>query len=211
MSHARLLVAGIGNIFFGDDAFGVEVARRMVGRPLPEAVRVVDFGIRGYDLAYALLDGYQAAILVDATARGGPPGSLYIIEPDCEPASAQALDAHSLDPVQVLRFAQSMGGGLPRLLLVGCEPTPLGDGATSMGQGDRPAEPHVDDPSMIRPEPRSPEPMTENSISGHALSPPVAAAVDEAVELIESLLEKLLTGDPLSAGEAGEAKFSALP
>jgi hydrogenase maturation protease len=77
MTAPRILIAGIGNIFFGDDAFGVEVAHRLVGRPQPEGVRVADFGIRGFDLAYALLEDYDLAILVDATPRGGPPGTLY--------------------------------------------------------------------------------------------------------------------------------------
>ena len=82
MNAPRILIAGIGNIFLGDDGFGVEVAQRLLRRQLPDGVRVVDFGIRGYDLAYALLDGYDAAILVDAAARGGEPGTLYVIEPE---------------------------------------------------------------------------------------------------------------------------------
>src|SRR5438270_10803156 len=84
MTRPRVLVAGIGNIFLGDDAFGVEVAQRLAQRPLPAGVRVVDFGIRGLDLTYALLDGQDAVILVDATLRGGPPGTLYVIEPEAE-------------------------------------------------------------------------------------------------------------------------------
>ncbi len=83
-SKPRILVAGIGNIFLGDDAFGVEVARRLSGRELPRGVRVTDFGIRGYDLAYALLDGYETTILIDACPRGEPAGTLYVIEPDLE-------------------------------------------------------------------------------------------------------------------------------
>src|SRR6202030_732892 len=78
----RILIAGIGNIFLGDDAFGVEVVRRLAARKLPDAIRVVDFGIRGFDLAYALMEGYEITILVDATPRGGQPGTLYTIEPD---------------------------------------------------------------------------------------------------------------------------------
>ena len=78
----RILIAGIGNIFLGDDAFGVEVVRRLSTRKLPQNVRVTDFGIRGYDLAYALLDGYDTTILVDACPRGEPAGTLYVIEPD---------------------------------------------------------------------------------------------------------------------------------
>ena len=78
----RILVAGIGNIFFGDDAFGCEVASQLRRKPLPEGVRVIDFGIRSYDLAYAIMDGYDATILVDATPQGSAPGTIYLIEPD---------------------------------------------------------------------------------------------------------------------------------
>ena len=84
--HARILIAGIGNIFFGDDAFGVEVARRLAQHPLPDTVRVVDFGIRGLDLTYALLDPYEAVILVDAVPRGGSVGTVYVLEPELGPA-----------------------------------------------------------------------------------------------------------------------------
>jgi hydrogenase maturation protease len=125
----RILVAGIGNIFLGDDAFGVEVARRLSARELPEGVRVTDFGIRGYDLAYALLDGYETTILVDACPRGEPAGTLYVIEPDLENLGGPeegAVEAHSMNPMNVLRLAQSMGGSLKRILLVGCEPATLG-------------------------------------------------------------------------------------
>ena len=78
----KILVAGIGNIFFGDDAFGCEVARQLAQRPLPKGVCVTDFGIRSYDLAYAIMDGYDAIILVDATPQGAEPGTVYLIEPD---------------------------------------------------------------------------------------------------------------------------------
>ena len=124
----RILVAGIGNIFLGDDAFGVEVVRELISSGLPEAVQVVDFGTRGYDLAYAIMDGYAATILVDAAARGNPPGTLYLIEPDQAELSkleAEVLDGHSLGPVQVLRLVQSLGGEIARLYLVGCEPAVL--------------------------------------------------------------------------------------
>jgi hydrogenase maturation protease len=84
MNMGNVLIACVGNIFLGDDAFGVEVARRLSLRPFPEGVSVVDFGIRGIDLTYALLDPYEAVILVDAAPRGGPPGTLYVIEPDLE-------------------------------------------------------------------------------------------------------------------------------
>src|SRR4051794_2122170 len=129
MSPARVLIAGIGNIFFGDDAFGVEVARRLAQRPQPEGVRVVDFGIRGLDLTYALLDGYETVVLVDAAPRGGQPGALYVLEPEL--GAAEGADApgpmvelHNLDPQKVLRLARALGGQVARVVLVGCEPEP---------------------------------------------------------------------------------------
>jgi len=128
-SHNSVLIAGIGNIFFGDDAFGSEVARRLQRRVWPANVRVVDFGIRGIDLTYALLDGYACTILIDAAPRGEPPGTLFTIEPELEELRGDAvsqLDGHSLDPLQVLRTVLVMGGTLQRILLVGCEPADLG-------------------------------------------------------------------------------------
>src|SRR5262249_5775038 len=159
----RILIAGVGNIFLGDDAFGVEVAQRLARRPLPDGVRVVDFGIRGLDLAYALLDGYDAVILVDAAPRGGRPGTLYVLEPECggPPGPAGAglpVEVHALDPAKVLRLVGVLGGEVRRLVLVGCEPGTPGE--------------------------------VEDLCAG--LSPPVAAAVGEAVPLIESLVTKLL-------------------
>ncbi len=114
MSSGNILIAGIGNIFFGDDAFGVEVARGLAGRSLPDGIKVIDFGIRGLDLAYALLDQYAAVILVDAVPRGGAPGTLYVLEPDLDSAdgaeeSAAMLEPHALDPHKVLRLARSLG------------------------------------------------------------------------------------------------------
>lgn len=125
MSDRRILVAGIGNVFFGDDGFGVEVARRLRERPQPAGVDVVDFGIRGLDLAYALLDGYDAAVLVDAWPRGGGPGTLYVIEPAIERSGGTLVDTHGMDPMKVLEMVTTMGGRLPVLRLVGCEPAPL--------------------------------------------------------------------------------------
>jgi hydrogenase maturation protease len=117
----RILVAGIGNVFLGDDGFGVALADRLARRALPAGVEVVDYGIRGMDLAYALHDGWDAVVLLDATPRGRAPGTLYVIEPDLS-ALAPAVDAHGMDPVMVLGLAQALGGELPRVLVVGCEP-----------------------------------------------------------------------------------------
>ena len=127
-ANNRVLVAGIGNIFFGDDAFGVEVIKELAKSPLPEGVDAVDFGIRSYDLAYAIMDGYAATILVDITSRGEPPGTLYLIELDPEKIGqleATAPDGHSLNPVAVLRLVQSLGGQFATLYLVACEPAIL--------------------------------------------------------------------------------------
>jgi hydrogenase maturation protease len=167
--HQRILIACVGNIFLGDDAFGVEVARSLSLRTLPEDVRVVDFGIRGLDLTYALLDDYEAVILVDATPRGGPPGTLYVIEPDVNSLINEAegdglvVETHGMSPVKVLRAAAAMGGLVERVLLVGCEPA------------------EVLDPEDLR----------------DGLSEPVRAAVSEAVNLIESIAALLLRGEPI--------------
>ena len=136
MSAPRILVAGIGNIFQTDDGFGSEVARRLLaGPPPPEGVKIVDYGIRGVHLAYELLDGYDAAILVDATTQGGDPGTVYIIEPDVDAietetglAEAGIVDAHGMDPASVLALLRSIGGRVERLLVVGCEPADVEEG-----------------------------------------------------------------------------------
>ncbi|WP_367325539.1 hydrogenase maturation protease [Streptomyces sp. HUAS ZL42] len=120
----RVLVAGVGNIFMADDGFGPEAAAVLARRPLPAGVHVADFGIRGMDLAYRMLDGYATVVLLDATPHGQPPGTLSVIEPDLAalPAGA-APEAHSMDPVKVLALAGQLGDGdLPRVLVVGCEP-----------------------------------------------------------------------------------------
>jgi hydrogenase maturation protease len=173
-NRPRVLIACVGNIFLGDDAFGVEVAQRLAQRPLPVGVRVVDFGIRGLDLAYALLDGYEAVVLVDAAPRGGPPGTLYVLEPELQPAPSQeeavpSIETHNMDPARVLRLVAAMGGQVQRLLVVGCEPGPLGG---------------------------------EEEISAE-MSAPVRAAVDEAVPLVESLVERLLSAESATGAIAG--------
>jgi len=176
----RILIACIGNIFFGDDGFGVEVARRLLSRKAgqyPEGVEVVDFGIRGIELAYTLLDDYDTLVLVDAVPRGGTPGTLYLIEPDLSGINPQqgleagrvAIDSHSMDPVKVLAFARTLGARPIRTLLVGCEPshntiTPGGD-----------------------------EDYEEMQMG---LSEPVGAAVDGALKMLDSLVEELLITNP---------------
>jgi len=118
----RILVAGIGNIFLGDDGFGVEVVRRLAGRELPEGVEVVDFGIRGLDLAYALQEEYELVVFVDATPRGQEPGTVYLIEPEIEKEGEVSLDTHGMDPVKVIKLSRALGARPTRTLVVGCEP-----------------------------------------------------------------------------------------
>ncbi len=165
----RILIAGIGNIFLGDDAFGVEVAQRLTSRPWPPSVEVVDFGIRGIDLAYALLEKYDVVIFVDAISRGETPGTLYLIEPEIPSADQPVtMDAHSLDPATVLRTAVSLGAKLPHVFIVGCEPGPLpGDDEVQM-----------------------------------ELSPAVAGAVGEAINMVESVVAKILTGEMPALSES---------
>lgn len=133
----RVLIACMGNIFLGDDAFGLEVAKVLAtGQPVPE-VCVHDFGIRSFDLAYALLEEWEAVILVDAVSRGGAPGTLYTIEVDPSQAAVEnsdaTFDAHSMDPVAVIRLAMTMGAINTRLYVVGCEPADLGGEEGRMG------------------------------------------------------------------------------
>lgn len=116
----KLLVAGIGNIFFGDDGFGPEVARAFAEEPIPD-VKVEDFGIRGLHLAYELVSGYDRAFLIDAAPRGGAPGTLYVIEPELSVPLA-APDAHRMDLENVFAFVRMIGGEPPPITLVGCEP-----------------------------------------------------------------------------------------
>jgi hydrogenase maturation protease len=169
-----ILVAGIGNIFLGDDAFGVEVVRRLANRQLPESVRVVDFGIRGLDLAYALQDGYETTILVDACPHGRAAGTLYVIEPDLkaldDPDGPPAVvEAHAMNPMNVLRMARAMNIEIKNVLLVGCEPETLGGAEGQMG-----------------------------------LSAAVEAAVDHAVKLAESIINRILNRDRFDANLISE-------
>jgi hydrogenase maturation protease len=125
----KVLIACVGNIFLGDDGFGVEVALSLSKRQLPQGVSVKDYGIRGFDLAYALLEPWDLVIVVDAMARGEAAGTLYVIEPELNaPASADtALNPHGMDPVRVLSLAASMGTISAHVLVVGCEPQDFGD------------------------------------------------------------------------------------
>jgi hydrogenase maturation protease len=163
----RLLIAGVGNIFLGDDGFGVEVARRLASADLPDWAHVVDYGIRGMHLAYDLANGYESAILVDATARGGEPGTIYLIEPDMHSAAETADDeqllagnplfnAHGMQPDVVFGMLGMLDAGSRHVLIVGCEPA-----SVDYGMG---------------------------------LSEPVAAAVDEAIRVVLDLIASAAQG-----------------
>ncbi len=121
---ARVLVAGVGNIFFGDDGFGCEVARRLMAESLPVGASAEDYGIRGTHLAYEMLAGYERVILVDAVRRGGEPGTLYVIEPDLAVLSG-APDAHGMDISNVFGMLRVLGGEVPEVRIVGCEPASI--------------------------------------------------------------------------------------
>jgi hydrogenase maturation protease len=157
----QVLVAGIGNVFLGDDGFGVEVARRLSEVDIPHWAKVVDYGIRGMHLAYDLAGGdYDLTILVDITNQGERPGTVYVIELDPQPVvdESTVMDAHGMQPEVVLNLVAALGEDPGRVLLVGCEPANLDE---HMG-----------------------------------LSPPVAAAVDTAVDVVVGLLAKNPPGTP---------------
>ena len=124
----KVLVAGIGNIFLGDDGFGVEVVKHLDVTSVPNGVKVADFGIRGVHLSFELLDGYDALVLVDAMPMGERPGTVVIFEPDVETAASTSMDAHSMDPAVVLGLLASIGGQVPRVVIVGCEPLTVDEG-----------------------------------------------------------------------------------
>jgi hydrogenase maturation protease len=161
--NGRILIACVGNIFLGDDAFGVEVAQRLSGISLPNNVSVTDFGIRSFDLAYALMEPWDLAILVDAVPQGGEPGTVYVIEPDIsatadeeaqDAAMEATFDAHTMNPTNVLQLVSALGGHCPQMLVVGCEPANV-------------------------------EPRDDGQF---ALSDAVRAAVDEAINAIKEIL-----------------------
>lgn len=124
----RVLVAGIGNIFLGDDGFGVAVVRELAGTGLPPWVRIADYGIAGLHLAYDLLGGYDTTILLDAAPHGRPPGTLSLIEADTGDLAAASIDAHGMQPDAVFRLLRLLGGDAGRVLVVGCEPACLDEG-----------------------------------------------------------------------------------
>ncbi|GAA4730280.1 hydrogenase maturation protease [Actinomycetospora chibensis] len=169
----KVLVAGVGNVFFSDDGFGSEVARRLLADPgaLPASVDVVDVGIRGMHLAYQVLDGYEALVVVDAAAHiddgaAGEPGTLTLVEHDLAAATGDAaFDPHGMEPDAVLELvgalARGVGeGGVDRVLVLGCVPADVG--------------------------------------AGMGLSPPVAAAVDEAVDTVGRIVERLIEHRPFT-------------
>jgi hydrogenase maturation protease len=169
----RTLIACLGNIFLGDDGFGVAVARRLAGEDLPAGTRLTDYGIRGMHLAYDLADGWDTTILVDATQQGGEPGTVYLIEP--EPGQSQAgtgdltgamlFDGHGMQPDVMLGMAGMLGAQAGRVLVVGCEPA-----STAEGMG---------------------------------LSEPVAAAVEEAAQVVLGLVHgRRPDGQPAGSGTA---------
>jgi hydrogenase maturation protease len=133
----RILVAGIGNIFLGDDGFGVEVVRRLAEQQLPAEVGVRDFGIRGFDVAYALNETWETVILVDALSRGQQPGTIFVVEPSLDDLErsfdGSGIQPHGMDPLQAVRLAKSLGQLPQRLLIVGCEPADLGGEDGRMG------------------------------------------------------------------------------
>jgi hydrogenase maturation protease len=166
VSEPTVLVAGIGNIFLGDDGFGVEVVRQLAARPHAEHVRVADYGIRGFDLAFALLDDPAATILIDAMPRGGTPGTVYVLDPDLEAAATTSqpdhaegsFQGHAMTPDSVFALVRTLGGTPHNVTIVGCEPQTFG-------------------------------PENEGSME---LSEPVANAVAEAVTVVERLLSQLV-------------------
>lgn len=166
--EGQILVGCIGNIFLGDDGFGVEAARALAAAGLPPEVKLVDYGIRGLDVAYALLQPWRAVILVDAIAHGGAPGSLYLLEakndPDADRARPEDFNPHAMSPAQVLALARSLGTVTAPLYIVGCEPQDFGSELEGrMG-----------------------------------LSAAVAAAVPESVRMVLHLIEQLMGAGKLA-------------
>jgi hydrogenase maturation protease len=178
----RMLIAGVGNIFLGDDGFGVEVARRLAAVELPGWVRVADYGISGMHLAYDLAEGYETTILVDASPRGGEPGTVYVMEvdpgqPHPVPGGATGesplLDAHGMQPDVVFSMLEMLGADAGRVLVVGCEPA-----------------------------------STDEEIG---LSAPVEAAVDAAVRVVLDLVRAAGADTAAEAGQPAGPASPARP
>jgi hydrogenase maturation protease len=177
------MVAGIGNVFLGDDGFGVEVVNRLLAQGgFPNGVRVEDYGIRGLHLAYELMEGYDTAILIDAIPRGEEPGTLFVLKPDMsderldrgelvQAGESPLIDSHGMDPMSVFSLLKTLGGSVEKVLIVGCEPA---DVSEQMG-----------------------------------LSEPVAGAVEAAVRTVRELLQEAsemvssATGGDEGAGKEG--------
>ena len=162
LSASRILIAGVGNVLYGDDAFGCEVARRLAEQPLPENVRVIDFGIRGFDLATALLEPHDIVLIVDCLIQGEQPGALRVFDSQRDLTVPLLLPGyrplwHSIDPATALNLAHSLGGRPGRVIVVGCEP----------GRSGEPAVPQI------------------------GMTQAVQAAVHDAVRLIVSLVTQL--------------------
>jgi len=174
--HPSILIAGIGNVFLGDDGFGVEVTKRLAQRDWPDGVKVIDFGIRGMDLVYALCEDYDAFIFVDITARGEAPGTLYLIEPEVDPNEPVTFDVHGMDPVKIMALARTMGARPTPSYLVACEPERVLAGETCE------------------------DVLVE-------LSAPVRASIDEAMRMVENLVDKIRAVS-LVGGEKDAEKIS---
>lgn len=184
----RVLVAGVGDPYRGDDGFGSEVARRLARRPLPPGVEVVDFSARGLDLVFALRQGYQAALLIDTARRGEAPGTLTVIEPrvgELGEGEEVALDPAALDPLGLVRFTRLFGSVPPQVMVVVCEPQDVAPAAFGAARFDAARFDPAARPRM---------------------SPPVVEAVEHAVPLVESLL-----GDLLAAGPQAPPASLSLP
>jgi hydrogenase maturation protease len=130
--EVRILVAGVGNSWLRDDGFGGEVARRLSAREMPSGVAVMDAGTGGLDLAYEVMRGYDALVIVDVSQQGGEPGTLYVMEPDEQSvdgniADGEAINPHGMDPKTVLRFVKSIGAWPGRVVVVACEPADVSD------------------------------------------------------------------------------------
>jgi len=194
----RILVAGVGNVFLRDDAFGVEVVRLLVERPQPPGVQIRDYGIRGVHLVYELLDGYELFVLVDAAPRGEAPGTVSVLEVELPSPEAQpVIDAHSLTPDAIFGLLSSLGGHPGRNLVVACEPAEVDPG---MGLSDpvQEALPHA-----VR---AVEEILAQATGAGPQADIPEAADEQEymAADLTRHLDEPTQEGDAQDAEQAGQ-------